>query len=592
MAAAPPPEPLLDTLRAHLHAVRHEPSTPFDETLLDTAGYVLPPVLSRPQLQALVLQIYHSLPTLHQNPDPAVRLLTKLLDPIPLPAILDLEPPIDLVQGLDVAAAPFNLLTLSLLDKADLASARRLASVYQPLFVALVTLWLSTETEGVADKASKVLLKLLEMDMPGPDTVAWDGLVWKRIFRDKDVYKQIFAITSLDLGKSSLSKNRTTIAQARLMDWLPVVGAMDWAAISQSYHPEIEDSYGLPSGKQSLLDWTATFMVDYRGDLLMHRNLVRFYSHLLTTVSATVSRASALMFLKSQGHHERTAMYYIQPDHPSHDPADRSFLYGPAALYVASWATLYPEDFTSTIEAAEQIVGKIASALQISPARWAHGYSPAEDLHVLASLPGSYLTSLGSRSPHLAIPSKAANSDALNTLTTLFHGPISLTTITLPPTSVSSAHRESELEAAGELYTSYYSLNTDLWKDVTSHADTVALKEQALAAINLIKAFVTAPWGGTSALINSSARSTVVPWLLAPPRTYSNLVGGHGDAESAAYVVAMARFDVLRAFFAKVKNLEGDDCRLIETAARERLTEGAFGSRRTEIGGRITTMDL
>ncbi|TID24795.1 Oxysterol-binding 4 [Venturia nashicola] len=589
---APPPERVLEAVRAHLQAVQDDPSTQLDDTLLETAGYVLLPVLSPPQTQALVLQLYQILPALQQDPEPAVRLLTKLLEPIPLSAILSLEPPVDFVQGLNVAAEPFNLLTLSLLEKADIASARRLASVYQPLFVALITLWLSTENERVADKASKVLITLLRVDMPGPDTVAWDGPVWKRIFRDKDVYEQIFAITSLKAGKSSLSKNRKTIAQARLMDWLPIVGGLDWPSISQSYHPEIENSYGLPPAKQSLLDYVATFLVDYKGDVLMHRSLMKFYNDLLTVIAPTASRGSALLFLKTQGHHERTAMYYIQPDHPSHDPIDKSFLYGPAALYVASWATLYPEDFTKSTEVAEQVVNKIASALEISPARWAHGYSPAEDLHVLASLPGPYLASLGSRSPHLAIPSKAANSDALNTLATLFHGPIPLNTITFPPTVTPRTDQESEPEAAKELYTSYFSLNPSLWKDATSHADTVALKEQALAAINLIKAVVTAPWNGISTLTNSSARSTVVPWLLGPPKTFSNLVGGHGDAESAAYVIATSKFDVLRAFFARVKDMEGDEYRLMEGAARERMTEGTFGGRRGEIGGRIATMDL
>lgn len=588
-----PPERVLETVQAHLQAVQHEPSTPFDENLLETAGYVLLPALTPPQIQALVLQLYQTLPTLQQDPEPAVRLLTKLLASIPLSAILSLEPPVDFVQGLDVTSEPFNRLTLSLLGQADLASARRLASAYPPLFVALITLWLSTETEGVAEKASKVLIGLLTVDMPGPDTVAWDGPVWKRIFRDRDVYEQIFAMTSLESGKSSLSKNRKTIAQARLMDWLPAVGALDWTAISQSYHPEVEKSYGLPTGQQNLLDYAAIFMVDYKGDVLMHRSLIKFYNDLLKAPTTTVgAENAALQFLKSKGLHNRTALYYIQPDHPSHDPIDKTFVYGPAALYVASWASLYPRDFTSSTQAAEQIIAKISSALEISPARWAHGYSPAEDLHILASLPGPYLASLGSRSPHLAIPSKASNSDALNTLATLFHGPISLDTITFPPTSTPNQDQESELKAAKHLYTSYFSSNPSLWKDVTSQADTVVLKEQALAATNLIKAVITAPWDGISTLTNSLARSTVVPWLLAPPKTFSNLVGGHGDAESAAYVIATARFDVLKAFYARIKDMDGDEYHVMEGAARERMAEGTFGGRRREIGGRIATMDL
>jgi len=305
----------------------------------------------------------------------------------------------------------------------------------------------------------------------------------------------------------------------------------------------------------------------------------------------------ALEFLVARGHHERTTLYYIQPDHPSHDPIDKSFLYGPAADYVASYVSAYPQYFTSNVytQARDQLIAKIKSALEVPASKWAHAYSPAEDLHVLASLPRPYLASLGSTSPHLSLPSRASNSDALNTLATIFHGPILVNTIMFPPrvdSTGTNGHDEAEVRAAGELYNSYVSRNTSFWTDVTTQADTIALVEPALAATNLIKAVVTAPWDGIKAINTMPTRSAVVPWLLAPPKTFSNLVGGHGDAESAAYKIATARFDALKAFYTRAKDKQGDEYRIVTQAAKERIAEGIWGGRRGEIGGRIGTMDL
>jgi hypothetical protein len=326
---------LLQRVQAHLKQVEDAPETaPLDEKLLDTTGYTLVPVIDPSGRHQLILQAYQLLPTLRQDPTPVVRLLTKLLDPVSLGDILSLEPPVDFVAGLDVAARPFNGLTLSLLEKADINLARRLASTHPPIFVSLVRLWLATEDEGIADQASKVLIHFLKVDGRDPDAPVHP--VWKRIFGDRGVYEQFYAMTDLKAGKdSTLSKNQKTIAQARLMDWLPTVGSLDWTSISQSYHPEIESAFGLPAGEQSLLDYASSYMVDYKGDVLMHRSLINFFSKLLEIDNFGV----ALEFLVKRGIHNRTVTYYVQPDHASHDPLDATFLYGPAAQYVGLWAS-------------------------------------------------------------------------------------------------------------------------------------------------------------------------------------------------------------------------------------------------------------
>ena len=149
-------EDLVPRLQAHLQQVHDAPSTPLDQKLLDTASYIYGADLDPETAQRLILQIYQLLPTLQQDPSPVNRLLSKLLEPVPLSDILSFEPSVDIVAGLDLAAQPFNLLTLSLLEKADATSAQRLATSQPRVFVSLARLWLATEDEAVADTAGRV----------------------------------------------------------------------------------------------------------------------------------------------------------------------------------------------------------------------------------------------------------------------------------------------------------------------------------------------------------------------------------------------------------------------------------------------------
>lgn len=579
----------LQNLRLHLQNVQDDPSTAFDEKLLDTAIYALIPTLTPQDIQSLVLQIYQLLPTLQQDPSPVVRLLHRLLEPIPLTAILSLEPPVDFVSGLQVATTPFNNLTLSLLEKADGNAARTLASAHPQLFTALVELWLSTQDEGVADKAGKVLIHLLRVDLP--DAGGLDGSVWKRVFGDKDVYERLFAITDMKTGRNtSLNKSRKTIAQARLLDWLPEVGKLNWSAISQSYHPEIETAYKLSDGRQSLLDYAISYMVDYKSDVLMHRTVMAAYEHLLKINPTNSLRESpALSFLQDSGLHKRTLNYYINPDDPQHDPLDVSFLYAPAAMYTARWTETYPEDFEASNNAdlKTKTLKKIHAAVNVPVGRWAHSHSPTEDLHVLASLPRTTLVSLGSNNPVLSLPSRAANTDALNCLASIFHGPLAEPSTF--PASVPKPNEVDEIKAAKTIYQQYLMSNDRVWSDVVTHADTIALAPQALAAINLIRAVLTARWDGVRAIMDAPAMASVVPWLMSPPKTFSNLVGGRGDAESSAYKIATAKFDLLRKFVEELKDAGGYAD--IARVAEDRVKEGVMG-RGQDVGGRIATLEL
>lgn len=178
-------------------------------------------------------------------------------------------------------------------------------------------------------------------------------------------------------------------------------------------------------------------------------------------------------------------------------------------------------------------------------------------------------------------------------------------------TNTSDPTAEAESRAARSLYFIYLSHNDRLWSDVVTCAETPALKENALAAINLISAVITANWStssgssssgatntGIEAMFMPPALSSVIPYLLRPSQSFSNLVGGRGDAESAAYRLAMAKFDVLRALHSRLNTLlEGrppDEVRekkQIADAVSARLAEGPW-ARGAEVGGRIGTLEL
>lgn len=81
----------------------------------------------------------------------------------------------------------------------------------------------------------------------------------------------------------------------------------------------------------------------------------------------------------------------------------------------------------------------------------------------------------------------------------------------------------------------------------------------------------------------------VLPSLIKPATSYSNLVGGRGDAEDAAYQVAMAKFDVLKALGRQLEETGGREDVL--SMVRRRVNEGPWGVGGSA-GSRIGTLEL
>lgn len=304
----------IEQLTQHLKQVQQHPSLPLDASLFDAVE----PLAASNSLDSktayeLLSQMTRLFNVLQQDPTPVIQLVTKLGAGFDFDTIRSLDPPIEFAGALVLAATPYHALALQTLEKAakDVRHAEYIASIPN-VISRLITLWLATDDIGTAERAGNVLYELLKVDRDpadvmgiesAPDSmsssnphVAVDvpasgtsathgtGFVWKRVFGDRDVYTLFFCLCggkSATHGIPDLSRSQKTVAQARLMSWLPKVGALSWEAITRSHHPEIEQDYGLKS--PGLLDFISLHIVDYDGDILMHISLMEFFSDLLKT---------------------------------------------------------------------------------------------------------------------------------------------------------------------------------------------------------------------------------------------------------------------------------------------------------------------
>ncbi|KAF1920991.1 hypothetical protein BDU57DRAFT_534704 [Ampelomyces quisqualis] len=617
------PSAVLSELSTHLQKVEEESTTPLDTELLERCELFTSTPDYRNQLwketQPLFLQIASLLPKLEQDPSKLTRFITKLAEPYRFDDIKD----IDFEIGLDLKATPFHALLLTLLGKATANSVDSQALANRPtVMLSIVRLWLCTQDAGIAAQAEDLLTSLLEVSKNEPALVpAQDpshsygsGPMWRRLFSDRDIASLYYGHTSLKQLKTppspQLSKRDKTIAQARLLSWLPRVGQLDWNALVSSHGMDIERDVGLKEG-QGLLHYAALKMVDTADDVLMHMTLLNFFSVLITTVNTTphlthYDSSLSLDFLKEEGIHNNIVDFHTT-DNPS---IDHSLLSSRTAQYISDYASKYPENFEKSPE-----MSTIRSYVHANIRKCEVG-----TLSIIAAMPRSTL--IPRRGTDLAwdgcvildMPITRTNPDALKTLATVFHGPPNQE-ITFPRVETVGSdpkRTHSESSYARLLMALFYSKKPNMFSDIVSHIETIAMKENALAALTLVRALVTASWSaepirdissndstytrlasfpksGVDVLLDPSISGGVLPSLLKPATTYSNLVGGLGDAENAAYQVAMAKFDVLKALGRK---LEEDGSRQdILTMVRRRVGEGPWGVS-GGIGSRIGTLEL
>ncbi|KAL1982272.1 hypothetical protein VTN96DRAFT_1581 [Rasamsonia emersonii] len=641
-------------VKKNLDNILADPSVSLDVPAIEKLKLEITENTDRTVPVSLITQISQILPVLREDPTPLTTLGIKSTAFLTFSEIQSIDPPVNLVAGIKAPSPPINLLALSLLGKASRSPGdAAIVAGNSDLVASLVEVWLSTSSTEVAQAAFDVLWSLLEVDHTGsPKTengsngtqepAKGQGLMWRRLFTDKDIYGLLYSTCSLlDAGRpGQLSKREKTVAQGRLMDFVVKAGALRWDTITSSQVPEIESKYR----SSNLLHFVACRMVD-TGDVLMHMTQLNFFRELIRidapgleipnrSYSASPFSSRALDFLMEQNIHQMIMGYYL--DASTLDSVDAMFLSNPIMAYVSQYAQLYPNHLLqSPREVLERILTRIHRALSIPSAQWAHGTVPTGDLTVLSSLPRVLLVDASRRalSPLQAVPSNPANKDCLNTLARIFHGPQksendpSLNVVTGAPTD---SHKEAV--AARILYFTYLNEHANFWQHIVTTADIVAMQDVALAAIGVIKAVITANWrtlspeepqtisadatfklpsedelnrlssatsgvlptSGSWAVLAPPALTTVLPYLFKPPQSYANFVaGGAGDTESAVWRIATAKYDALVALYNALKGstvqVEGfaDIVRTLE----QRVRDGPKGPA-TEVGSRVDAVQL
>lgn len=614
------------------------------------------------------------LPSLQQDPKPVVDLISKLLEPLSFADVFSYTfGSSPLVEALRSPSKSVNLLAVEVLEKAapstsDVAMIAGMKDVVSEL----ISAYLLRDTE-VSFAIADLLEQFMYTDYSGGYEAEVDvamagtndeqttrprgqGLMWRRVFEDKDIYTKFFSLTTLKHGQ--VSKKDRTIAQARLLAILPHLAKLDFDTINRSHFPDVEAQYGLKAREESLLDYAALHMVDTKDDVLMHMTLLEFYTSLLRTVvpiktalsssSSSSSNSSlsnkqhsslSLDFLISKGIHTRAMTYYLYPDSRNVDPLDVSFLRGCSANYIATYASTYPEHILAAKTAGgdslliDDILSPILYALENASSRHTRE-PPSQDLHILASLPRVALLARTApmerrdawiNSPLSRIHVPSIHPDYLKTLAIIFRNDEHTH---LESAALRKEFYHSEAAAARALFFLYLDHNPKLFTYLVNAAETIALKDMALAAIGIICALITALWEplptttsnfslptesqlrswlrnipndddplpatGLEVLLSSPAKAVIIPYLCSSPRTFNHLVGGRGDAESAAYQVGVAKYDTLKRLFDVLKgherrgNRRYDDVRAVVASAVNRGPWGGVGN----AGGRVGTLEL
>ncbi|KAH7088217.1 hypothetical protein FB567DRAFT_333574 [Paraphoma chrysanthemicola] len=618
------PAAVLSELSSHLQTVEEEPTTKLDTDLLERSElYTSTPEYRNDtwkQTQPLFLQIAALLPKLQQDPSPLTRFIIKLAEPYRFEDIKDVEFEI----GLDLQAAPFHSLILTLLGKATANSVDAQALATRPTVMSsVVRLWLCTPDAGIATQAEELLTSLLQVSKNEPALVSAQnpahthgtGPVWRRLFGDRDIASLYYHYTSLKQLHSpplpQLNKRDKTIAQARLLSWLPQVGKLDWNALVSSHGLDVEREVDLADG-QGLLHYAALKMVDTEDDMLMHLTLINFFSVLITTVNTKphlthYDSSLSLDFVKNEGIHKGIIDFHTS-DTPS---VEHSFLSSRSAHYISEYVSTYPENFENSAE-----MPTIRNYVHRNIRK-----CEASTLSIIAAMPRTTL--IPRRSTGLAwdecilldMPITRTNQDALKTLATIFHGPPK-EEITFPKVEiVGTDPKRTQIEAvfARLLTALFYTKKPNMFADILTHIETIAMKENALAALALVRALITSTWStdtlpdiipandttyarlatfpssGLDLILDPSLSGGILPSLLKPATSFSNLVGGFGDAENVAYQVAVAKFDVLKALGRKLEEVGGRQDVL--SMVRRRVGEGVWGVSGS-VGSRIGTLEL
>ena len=294
---------LFQEVFAHLSTVEQQPeTTKLDDDLLKRLERSLDASTPQNLLWQLLRTGENLLQSLQQDPRPLTRVLEKTVLLIPFDELKSSISSEKLEEGLRSSSIPIQLLCLAYLTRAsDTPSGASFVAASSSLVQRLVTVWLSVESTEVSERALECIVALLAVDSLSSSTVVFaenrvgeaqgQGLMWRRIFYDPQVYSLMFLWTSLTRSNHDLKtkkvQQQVTISQGRLFDFLARVAELDWGAITTSSLPDVEkdflrsESTNQPYG--GLLRYAASNMIDSK-DYLMEVLRQDFFMKLLNVV--------------------------------------------------------------------------------------------------------------------------------------------------------------------------------------------------------------------------------------------------------------------------------------------------------------------
>ncbi|RMZ89915.1 hypothetical protein DV736_g2846, partial [Chaetothyriales sp. CBS 134916] len=289
----------------HFSEVDKEPAANrLDDDLLKRAERSLDSHTPRQLLWRVLQTGEELLQVLQQDPTPLTRLLERSVRLIPFDELKTTISTAKLEEGLRSPSVPVQLLCLAYLTKAaDRPSGAAFVAASSSLVQLLITTWLSVESTEVSERALECIVALLGVDSPNnltvvpsdptPGAAHGQGLLWRRIFHDAEVYSLLFLWTSLVKSNHELTtikgRQAVTISQARLFDFVAQVAQLDWVEITATALPNVEavfikqddDAQAQPYG--GLLRYVASGMID-QSDYLMEVLRQDFFLKLLKIV--------------------------------------------------------------------------------------------------------------------------------------------------------------------------------------------------------------------------------------------------------------------------------------------------------------------
>ncbi|OAG38427.1 hypothetical protein AYO21_07410 [Fonsecaea monophora] len=287
---------------AHLAAVEAQPGLALDEELLKRAERNLTPTSPKDLLWRVLSTGEQLLQTLQQDPRPLTRLLEQVISLLPFDELRSTISAEKLQEGLGSPSVSIQLLCLAYLRKAaDSPSGASFVATSSSLVQCQFTIWLSSESTEVAERSLEVIEALLAVDSQNSTTVLsagrsyaeaqGQGLLWRRIFHDPDVYTILFEWTSLTKSKRDVKTKKgmrlVTISQARLFDFIARVAPYDWTAVTTTSLAQIEAEFLRDNGGSEpfggILRYAASHMIDQK-DILMEVLRQDFFVKLLGVV--------------------------------------------------------------------------------------------------------------------------------------------------------------------------------------------------------------------------------------------------------------------------------------------------------------------